>query len=126
MLAVTCLTMLNTSGAVEAALHALEQPAGLLECEGIQRAAFFSTLAIHWQSLADPHPPKLLAFFSALLAEHIFQFERWRQLAALGTCHLLCAHEIEAPILQMSALDTLAVIGKGNRLVINDPLTHFF
>ena len=25
----------------------------------------------------------------------------------------------------MSALDTLAVIGKGNRLVINDPLTHF-
>ena len=25
----------------------------------------------------------------------------------------------EAPILQMSALDTLAVIGKGNKLVIN-------
>ena len=29
MLTVTCLTMLKTSGAVEAALHALEQPAGL-------------------------------------------------------------------------------------------------
>ena len=122
MLAVTCLTMLKTSGAVEAALHALEQPAGLPECEGIQRAAFFSILAIRSGSPS----PQLLAFFSALLAEHIFQFERWRQLAALGTCHLLCAHEIEAPILQMSALDTLAVIGKGNRLVINDPLTHFF
>ena len=55
---------------------------------------------------------------------NIFQFERWRQLALLGT-YLLCAHVIEAPILQMSALDTLAVIGKGNKLVINDPLTHF-
>eukprot|EP00434_Breviolum_minutum_P010212 symbB.v1.2.009010.t1/scaffold564.1/size186654/4 len=35
----------------------------------------------------------------------------------------LHALEQPAPILQMSALDTLAVIGKGNRLVINDIAT---
>lgn len=111
------------TGAVEAALHALEQPA---------RAPRESSLGFHIDDIDVVGGFYMFLYNTWFI--HIYNLFTW------PTAHLfpesLSLHGIipgdhdilgiglifsgnEAPILQMSALDTLAVIGKGNKLVIN-------